>query len=257
MGSYGAQPTTHRPLSPPAPTTAVAPTNSVPQATGKLSSSINSGNVPSDVAAQIGAVTKTPTVTPTVTPQTSANGLCPCPKADGGVVTREHRETGGGINHLHVPHIRPKRIHRSNALRYVRHHTGAIHSSVAGRTDHLPIHVPNGSYVLPADIVSHFGENNTSAGFKILHRMFGGVPRGGGEQPYNHTGGPYGMADGGKSDGVPIVAAGGEYVIHPHHVRQIGNGDIDLGHKVLDEFVKRIRKDLVETLKKLPGPRKD
>ena len=168
----------------------------------------------------------------------------------------------GGLNQLHVPHLRPKKIREPRAEKFVKHlnsaqHTGPIHSSVAGRTDHLPMHVPSGSYVLPADIVSAAGEGNTMAGFAHAKRVFGGTPRGGGDQPYNHEGGPYGMASGGKSDGVPIVAAGGEYVVHPDHVRAVGGGDLDMGHKVLDEFVKRKRAELVKTLKRLPGPKRD
>ena len=173
----------------------------------------------------------------------------------------------GGLNMLHVPHLRPKKIRLPRAVKFVRHlnagvHTGPIHSSVAGRTDHLPIHVPSGSYVLPADIISgsHGAEGNTIAGFKLARRTFGGTPYAGGSQPYNHTGGPYGMADGGSADGdhsVPIVAAGGEYVLHPDQVREVGGGDLELGHKVLDEFVKRMRAETIKTLKKLPPPRKD
>jgi hypothetical protein len=142
-------------------------------------------------------------------------------------------------------------------------HEGPIHSTVAGRTDHLPIHVKNGSYVLPADIVSAGGaEGNTAAGFRILKRTFSGAPYGGHSGgPYGQGKGPYGMASGGHAEGddagVPIVAAGGEYVIPPHHVRWVGGGDLDVGHKVLDEFVKRVRSDLVKTLKKLPGPKKN
>jgi hypothetical protein len=175
---------------------------------------------------------------------------------DGLRIAREY----GGLNHLHVPKIHPKKIRAPRAFRHAREmqHVGAIHSSVAGRTDHLPIHVPSGSYVLPADIISGAGEGNTIAGFKHAKRVFGGTPYGGGSQPYNHTGGPYGMAKGGSApEGVPIVAAGGEYVIHPEAVREVGGGDLDLGHKVLDEFVKRQRATLVKTLRKLPGPRKD
>lgn len=161
---------------------------------------------------------------------------------------RKHRE-GGGFN------LKPKKPHVPRP----RLHTGPIHSSVAGRTDHLPIHVPTGSYVLPADCISHFGEGNTTAGFKQAKRVFGGTPYGGETAPYGQHGGPYGMATGGSVDdpGVPIVAAGGEYVVHPDHVRAVGGGDLDTGHKVLDEFVKRTRAELVKTLKKLPGPRKD
>lgn len=94
------------------------------------------------------------------------------------------------------------------------------------------------------------------AGFAHAKRVFGGMPRGGGDQPYNHEGGPYGMKHGGAASGVPIVAAGGEYVVHPDAVREVGGGDMDAGHAVLDEFVKRMRKELIKTLKKLPGPAK-
>ncbi len=140
-------------------------------------------------------------------------------------------------------------------------HVGPIRSAVAGRTDHLPMHVPNGSYVLPAEHVSAHGEGNTLAGFKVLRRMFGGTPYGGGSMPYGASGGPYGAAmpraDGGEAGSVPIVAAGGEYVLSPEQVKWAGDGDLDLGHRVLDEFVKRFRKETVKTLKNLPGPRKD
>ena len=295
---------------------------------------------------------------------------------------RQHRE-GGGLT-IHAPHIKSPRMGKHSEQ-----HTGPIHSSVAGRTDHLPMHVPTGSYVLPADIVSGMGEGNTAAGFKVLRRTFGGTPYAGGSPPYGQSGGPYGMAAGGAAKhhaagilfvspddkvllmkrrggdkdhggewalpaggieqgetpeqaarreteeetgheydgqldeitnrtrdgvefttflarvkefsptlneehsehqwvtadeardmdlhpglratlarlrahkarggaaGVPIVAAGGEWVVHPDHVEGVGGGDLDMGHKVLDEFVRRARKELIGTLKKLPGPRKD
>lgn len=296
-------------------------------------------------------------------------------------VARKRREDGGAVS---MPHIRSPKIH-----------SGPIHSPVAGRTDHLPMHVESGSYVLPADIVSAGGEGNTIAGFKVLRRMFGGEPYGQTSSPYGQTAGPYGeplsratggsvkhraagilfvspekevllmrragrdhhgewglpaggiekgetpeqaarretqeeagydhdgglspfmhsqregvdfttfvahsnkfkprlndehddaiwikaaeaekklplhpgvkkalekftarvgKAGGGTSSGVPIVAAGGEWVIPPHHVAQVGNGDLDMGHRVLDDFVKRKRKELIETLRKLPPPKKD
>lgn len=145
-------------------------------------------------------------------------------------------------------------------------HTGPIHSSVAGRTDHLPMHVPSGAYVIPADIISAMGEGNTMAGFKVAKELFEtpeyakGTP---GQLSMNV--GPNAIGDQAipnlphKASGgsVPIVAAGGEYVIHPDHVTRIGNGNIDHGHKILDHFVKKMRKKTVETLKKLPGPKKD
>jgi hypothetical protein len=160
-------------------------------------------------------------------------------KADGGYTVT--RTEPGGLSHVH---------------------TGPIHSPVAGRTDHLPMHVPSGSYVIPADIISAMGEGNTMAGFKQMRRIFGGVPYTGGGEPYGgRTESPYNEPMPGKAEGgsatVPIVAAGGEYVLSPDQVRTVGEGDLDMGHKVLDEFVKRYRAETIKTLKKLPGPKRD
>ena len=146
-------------------------------------------------------------------------------------------------------------------------HVGAIHSPVAGRTDHLPMNVPSGSYVIPADIIGAMGEGNTMAGFKIAKRMFssksymehGATPYEGGSAPYNASKGPYGshLATGGSAPAVEIVAAGGEYVIEPEDVTALGEGDIDHGHEILDHFVTGYRKKTIDTLKKLPGPKRD
>jgi hypothetical protein len=129
----------------------------------------------------------------------------------------------------------------------IKSHTGPIHSAVAGRTDHLPMHVPSGSYVIPADIISAMGEGNTMAGFKIMTditKMYGGLPKA--------------FANGGMTgENVPIVAAGGEYVIPPEVVINIGKGDMEIGHTELDEFVKKMRAKTVDTLKKLPPPKKN
>jgi ribosomal protein S18 acetylase RimI-like enzyme len=249
-------------------------------------------------------------------------------------------------------------------------HTGPLHSTVAGRTDHLPSNVPNGAYVLPADIVSGFGEGNTTAGFKVAKRMFdganrhySGTPYAGDNGPYGQGAGPYGMARGGSAgspytfsndvtgasrgetygailakhspsntnvgyiqygaspqqtrihdiqvhpdhrrngvaasmmdhlksefphnkinwgmttpegekfkrayyqraiggevhnqqDHVPVAVAGGEHVISPQEVAWAGMGDMDAGHRALDDFVLRQRKLLIKTLKKLPGPKR-
>ena len=119
-------------------------------------------------------------------------------------------------------------------------HVGPIHSNVAGRTDHLPINVPSGSYVIPADIISAMGEGNTMAGFKYANAVFGTQQNSPEHEP------------------VEIVAAGGEYVITPENVAdRIGGGDVDAGHKNLDEFVKDYRAKTIKTLSKLPGPKRD
>lgn len=131
-------------------------------------------------------------------------------------------------------------------------HVGPIHSNVAGRTDHLPINVPSGSYVIPADIISAMGEGNTMAGFKYANRVFG-------KQKYLSS--KYDDVNLGEGDDtgnpVEIVAAGGEYVISPYNVARIGGGDMDRGHKELDGFVIGYRAKTIQTLSKLPGPKRD
>jgi hypothetical protein len=121
-------------------------------------------------------------------------------------------------------------------------HTGPIHSPVAGRTDHLPMHVPSGSYVIPAEEVAYLGEGNTLNGFKNLDEIVGKFDN-----------------DGSFNDGKPvaIVAAGGEYVIPPHAVAGIGDGDLAKGHRILDEYVKKLRQKHIKTLQKLPPPKRD
>lgn len=122
-------------------------------------------------------------------------------------------------------------------------HTGAIKAPVAGRTDHLPVHVPSGSYVVPADIVSAIGEGNTEHGFSILDYMVKNRTQ---SNPTDVSGEP-----------VAVVVAGGEYVIPPDAVAGFGDGDMDAGHKALDEWVKSERAATIKTLKKLPGPKRD
>lgn len=171
-------------------------------------------------------------------------------RADGGTLSQLAQ-----IPQYHHPHAHAHPIHKL--------HTGPLHSTVAGRTDHLPSNVPNGSYVLPADIVSAMGEGNTMHGFKVAKRMFSGAKRHFGGTPYAGDGGPYGqgatpygMADGGSANGVPVAVAGGEHVLAPHEVAHAGMGDMDAGHRALDEFVLRQRKMLIKTLKGLPGPKR-
>ncbi len=143
-------------------------------------------------------------------------------------------------------------------------HVGAIHGAVAGRTDHVPLTVPNGAYVLPAEHVSHIGQGNTMAGFPRLNRMFpithgrGAPSPPGAPRPPSQgknlfkAGGVVGEGD----DGVDIMAASGEYVIDPEEVREIGNGNIGHGHDVLDSWVQKLKDEQIGTLKKLPGPAK-
>ena len=139
-------------------------------------------------------------------------------------------------------------------------HVGPIHSPVAGRTDHLPVHVPSGAYVIPADIISAMGEGNTMAGFKVANTIFSKIPGMQGLPGADaQLGLPEKRARGGAIYGspVPVVVAGGEYVISPEDVEHMGEGDLDAGHRVLDAFVVKMRKKTVDTLKNLPPPKKN
>jgi len=171
-------------------------------------------------------------------------------------------KAGGRINHAH-------KIAREKATPC---HSGIINMAVGGRTDHIPMNVLEGSYVLPADIVSGLGEGNTLAGSKILDNMFKGGPFGT-EIPtaranirvpalsFAKSTQPQASAKGGTISGnskpVPIIAAGGEYVVHPETVAKLGHGNMDEGHEYLDNFVKYVRAHTAKTLQNLPGPRKD
>jgi hypothetical protein len=127
------------------------------------------------------------------------------------------------------------------------HLAGLIHSAVPGRKDRLPVSVRAGSYVIPADVVSAVGENNTEAGKKVVDRLIA-----------NYTAGaPQPDVAAGDNRDVPVIVAGGEYIIHPHAVRAIGGGDLTKGHNQLDTFVKEIRKRHIKTLRGLKPPRVD
>lgn len=161
--------------------------------------------------------------------------------------------------------IPPPEAHAHHLGRAKKLHTGPLHSSVAGRTDHLPSNLENSSYVLPADHVAHLGEDNTNAGFKVLKRMFenahrayGGVPYGGEGTPYGGGSMPYGgHAAGGRTDHVPVAVAGGEYALGPREVLFAGMGNMDAGHRALDAWILKTRAQHIKTLKNLDPPKND
>lgn len=119
-------------------------------------------------------------------------------------------------------------------------HTGPIMGDTGGRADQVDMEVPAGCHVIPADVVSGLGEGNTVAGMKVMEAMFGVDEDGDGE-----------------ADPVPIKAADGEYVVAPSKVIEIGGGDAERGHEILDEWIVAERKNIIKTMSKLPGPARD
>lgn len=161
---------------------------------------------------------------------------------------------------------------------------GPLIDTGPGRTDTLPISVPPGSYVVPADVVSGLpgAQGNSLAGHVALNKLLNAMPRSPDEAPYgadspklargrtipglasqhHMMAGELDKAKGGKvpndhGPAIDIMAAGGEHVIPPEMVKRIGLGNLKRGHNILDEFVKEVRKRNIKELKKLPGPVRD
>jgi hypothetical protein len=94
----------------------------------------------------------------------------------------------------------------------------------------------HGGFVIPADVVSHFGNGSSDAGLKLLGKKLGATPiRGHGD---------------GMSDSIPAAIEGREKALvaneeaylTPAMVAKIGGGDIDTGSKRLKHMMENIRK---------------
>lgn len=196
-----------------------------------------------------------------VMPGAASNGVGMAqPQTMGGVLPAQNiapmvpaKASEGGLS---IPPVKP-----------VKMTTGPLVSSVPGRTDKHFTHVPSGSYVIPADIVSGHGQGNTLAGMNALHNLFkmgrnqslgmnpshyhlNKLKRGGGAD--KHVGKP-----------VPVKLAGGEIVVPPHNVHETMQRlrkrkmTLDEAHKEMDKWVVEHRTKLRRTLAKLPGPVKN
>jgi hypothetical protein len=157
--------------------------------------------------------------------------------------------------------------------------TGPLLGYGGGRTDDQAITVPAGAFVVPADVVSGLpsAQGNSLAGHNALAKLFSSLPLSPDEAPYGasspdlpkgrtipglfnqHRAMQQALAKGGNADDkahgepVPILAANGEYIVHPVHVKRLGLGSLKRGHEILDKWVDESRKKNINTLKKLPG----
>jgi hypothetical protein len=114
----------------------------------------------------------------------------------------------------------------------------AIKHASGGRADKILTTVPVDTFIIPADVVAAIGDGNTDAGFSELTKAFPAPKK---TNPKNQ----------GK---VKVRLSGGEFKIHPEHVRAIGKGDPDAGAQALSEMVMKIRNQHVEKLKTLEPP---
>jgi hypothetical protein len=123
----------------------------------------------------------------------------------------------------------------------------------------------SGSYVLPSDVVSGMGQGNTNAGAKMWGNLIA------------HSIGPMGIqnaikqrsmpsarlrmtgttktfAGGGSSEYTPIITAGGECLVDPEIVCELGDGDPEKGKKILAASAMMVRDHYLKHGKALPRP---
>ncbi len=175
------------------------------------------------------------------------------------VARRSKKASGGRTAALDIAYD----VKRRNRAEGGQVFDGPIVSEVPGRTDEHPMAVAAGSYVLPAEMVSHFGENNTLAGLAHLKkigpqgiRKLAHAAHGASSVRVKHR------ARGGRTDTptghpIDINAAGGEMILTPEEVKVVGDGDVMLGHALLDNLVLQNRKKHISTLRKLAPPAQD
>jgi len=94
----------------------------------------------------------------------------------------------------------------------------------------------HGGFVIPADVVSHFGNGSSSAGLELLAQKMGAEPiKGAGD---------------GMSDSIPAaidgrekaLVANDEAYLSPQMVERLGDGDMDAGSRKLKNMMEQIRK---------------
>lgn len=124
---------------------------------------------------------------------------------------------------------------------------GFLSGGTLGRADAVRTEAPNGSYIIPADIVGHWGEGNSGAGARVWSDILENLT----DEDF-----PVSRAHGGEVGGphVPVLLSDGEIAVHPRDVMRIGHGNMKRGHRVLDRLMLRERAKHIKKLKSLPGP---
>ena len=180
--------------------------------------------------------------------------------ADGGAVPRRAM---GGVSPMPMSMAMPPWT-RGEARGEEAHPSGLIMGMGGGRQDNIPMNLAPHSHVIPADVVSGWGQGNPEQGAaNIEHAM---------------KSGPFGMAlpkvpthaaksmaprmprlalGGGNAKGVRTLVSPKEMIISPADVARIGGGDYENGHDWLDRFIVHSRKQIVRHNSSLPGPVKE
>jgi hypothetical protein len=163
--------------------------------------------------------------------------------------------------------------------------TGPLLGNTDGRADDVHTTVPDGSHILPADVVGAIGEGNSVAGAAKLSKMFPEsgpsgirgakssikppkmitakippiprIPKIAQPSPIRmpHMPGiPKHLKDGGDTKQVKVRLSDGEFCVRPEWVNHIGEGDPERGHRALDHWIIQTRHHDIERRKRLPPP---
>lgn len=92
-------------------------------------------------------------------------------------------------------------------------HVGPLTGATGGRADKIPTTVPNGSHIIPADVVSALGEGNSAAGMALLEKRF---PHSNPRRAYGGGLGPSGMPHMTSIPGTPHMSAPPHMIGIPH-----------------------------------------
>lgn len=118
--------------------------------------------------------------------------------------------------------------------------TGPLLGRTKGRADKVKLTVPPGSHVIPSDIVSAIGDGNSVFGHTALGKMF---PKSMKKRKNRKDGG-----------GVDIAVSDGEFIVSPDDVLDVGHGNEELGHKLLNEYIEDVRSKNIERTKNIGKP---
>ena len=114
-----------------------------------------------------------------------------------------------------------------------------LKGQTGGQDDEVPAEIPDGGYVIPADVVSHAGDGNSEAGALKFDALLRNIPKPKGKSvnlpPKGKSLASYMMK-------VPAKVSHGEYVIPPYAVSHAGNGSNEAGALKFDALLRNIRK---------------
>lgn len=125
---------------------------------------------------------------------------------------------------------------------------GPLLGATDGRADKLTAKVPNGSHIIPADVVSALGSGNSLAGFTQLAKKF---PRSASPKSVRGARGLPKLKSGGN---VKVGLSDGEFSVSPEEVLQVGGGNPEKGHEILNKWILAVRGSDIEQRKKLAPP---